>query len=87
MRLPFIDDLVDGVLGVAVAFIVLGDIAFAEFRLLAADRDGAGENRMLHAGTPRRLEAVVHALDVQLEGDMRRGRETVAPGEARGGGL
>ena len=71
MRLPFIDDLVDRVLRRAVAFVALVHVALAEFRLLAADRDGTGENRVLHAGAPRGLEAVIHALDVQLEGDMR----------------
>src|SRR5262249_36385826 len=34
---------------------------------VAADGDRAGEDRMLDAAPARRLEAVVHALDIELE--------------------
>src|SRR3954451_15265050 len=56
----------------AVAEILLGDYAVAVEFLLAADRERTGVD---DAGDPedaRRLEAIVHAEDVELEGEARR---------------
>ena len=47
------------------------DAVAVEF-LLAADRQRAGIGDPVAAGEPRRLEAIVHAEDVELERDARR---------------
>jgi len=65
--LPFVDDLVDGVLRLAASFVGLIDEALAKSGLLATDGDRAGEHRMLNAAPARRLEAVIHSLDIELE--------------------
>ena len=72
LRLPLVEDLVHRVLHVAMAKIVLGDHAVAEEFLFAVDRQRAGIDNPVAAGEARRLEAVVHAEDVELEGDPRR---------------
>ena len=72
MRLPFINRLVDRVLANAVALIVFVHQAFAKFGLCTGHREGTSEDRMFDAGSPRCFKAIVHALDVQLEGDMGR---------------
>src|SRR5207244_11354119 len=72
LRLPFIEDLVHRVLQMAVLEIVFIDDAVAIEFLLAADRYGARIDDPVAAREPRRLEAIVHAQDVELERDTRR---------------
>ena len=54
------------------AKIVLGHHAVAEEFLFAADRQRAGIGNPVAADEARRLEHVVHAENVELEGDLRR---------------
>ena len=72
LRLPLVEDLVHRVLHVAVLEIVFVDDALAIKFLLAADRHRTGIDDPVAPGEARRLEAVVHAEDVQLERDARR---------------
>ena len=72
LRLPFVEDFVHRVLHMAVAEIVLVDDAVAIKMLLAADRERTGIGDASDPAQPRRLEAIVHAEDVELERDPRR---------------
>jgi hypothetical protein len=69
--LPFVEDLVHGVLVVAVLEVVLGRRALAEMALLAADCQRARIHRMLDVAEASRFEAVVHPDHVQLRGQVR----------------
>ena len=59
------------ILDVAVTEIVLGHDAVAVEMLLAADRQRARKHDPVDPAQARRLEAIVHADDVELGRDMR----------------
>jgi len=69
--LPFVEDLVHRVLHMAVLEIGFVDDAVAIKFLLAADRHRTGIDDPVAAREPCRLEAIVHAQDVELERDAR----------------
>ena len=70
--LPFIDDFIDCILGLASPFVGFVDQALAEFGLLAGNCDRAGKDRVLDAAAPGRFKAIIHALNVELERDVGR---------------
>ena len=70
-RLELVVALVHGVDVAAVCGVVLGEGAVAEVALEAADGEGAGVDDAVDAAEARRLEAVVHAEEVQPEGEVR----------------
>ena len=51
---------------------VVVDKTLTKMRLLATHGERAGEDRVRDAATPGRLEAVVHAPDIELERGVRR---------------
>src|SRR3954447_13902416 len=72
LRLPFVEDFVHRVLHMAVLEIVFVDDAVAIEFLLAADRYRTGIDEPVAAREPRRLEAIVHAQNVELESNTGR---------------
>ena len=72
LGLELVEPLVHGILAGAVHRVVLIDHPVAEVGLLSADGDGAGVGHPVHPGDTGRLEAIIHAQDVQLHGEMGR---------------